>query len=99
MLCPYCLKISPPLVVAMLTLPATFCPSEISACANSGKFLFHKDTCCDLAQMKAKIQAIPPGSNFKFYNANVETLQASIALGGHGFCGISGNFYPWLHVR
>jgi len=83
----------------MLTLPATFCPSEISACANSGKFLFHKDTCCDLAQMKAKIQAIPPGSNFKFYNANVETLQASIALGGHGFCGISGNFYPWLHVR
>jgi len=49
--------------------------------------------------MKAKLAAIPSGSGFKFFNANVETLQASIALGADGFCGISANFYPWLHVR
>ena len=36
-------------------------------------------------------------SPFRFYNANVETLEYSTRCGGHGFSGISANFYPFLH--
>ena len=41
-----------------------------------------------------EIQSTP----FRFYNANVETLLDSLLDGGHGFSGISANFYPRLHV-
>jgi len=74
-------------------------PSMLHECATSGRFVFHKDTCCDVEQIKAKLEAIPRDSPLRFFNANVETLQASQRLGAHGFCGISANFYPWLHSR
>lgn len=75
--------------------------AEVMAwCARSGRFLFHKDTSCSLPDIERKIQAVTfEGSVFRFYNANVETLRASIELGGHGFSGISANFYPHLHAR
>lgn len=36
-------------------------------------------------------------SPFRFYNANIATLLFSLDKGGHGFSGISANFYPWIH--
>jgi len=75
-------------------------PELLSWAAASGRFLFHKDTCCISEQIHAKVQAVAAGrSNFRFYNANVETLKFSNEIGGAGFSGISANFYPWLHVR
>lgn len=76
-------------------------PEQLRWAAGTGRFLFHKDTCCDSAGIAAKIDAIRKveGTNFRFYNANVETLMYSNGLGGAGFSGISANFYPWLHVR
>jgi len=74
-------------------------PDMVQWCAETNRFCFHKDTCCDLDQIKAKLTAIPRNCNFKFYNANVETLQASLLLGAHGFCGICANFYPWMVAR
>lgn len=104
--------------------------------ARTGRFLFHKDTCCDAAQITAKLKAVQGlGSTygsptlahvslvvvslvsfalgcsltrpatplndcrpFRFYNANVATLLHSLQQGGHGFSGISANFYPWMHA-
>ena len=81
-------------------------PTDLAWAARTGRFLFHKDTCCDSAEIKAKLAAIGEvaaegqgGERFRFYNANVETLAFSNKLGGAGFSGISANFYPWLHVR
>lgn len=69
-------------------------------CAASGRFLFHKDTCCDKALIKAKIEAVQALGDkaglFRFYNANIETINYSNSLGGAGFSGISGNFYPFI---
>jgi 4-hydroxy-tetrahydrodipicolinate synthase len=69
-------------------------------CAASGRFLFHKDTCCIPAQIEAKIKAVQAlgdqAGSFRFYNANIETINFSNRLGGAGFSGISGNFYPWI---
>eukprot|EP00811_Abedinium_folium_P006012 NODE_15531_length_1045_cov_6.300654.p1 GENE.NODE_15531_length_1045_cov_6.300654~~NODE_15531_length_1045_cov_6.300654.p1 ORF type:complete len:338 (+),score=81.35 NODE_15531_length_1045_cov_6.300654:37-1014(+) len=76
-------------------------PELLAWCATSGRFLLHKDTCCDRAQIKAKIDAlaaIEGGHPLRFLNANVETLLYSNECGGAGFCGISANFYPWLLV-
>ena len=69
--------------------------------AATGRFIFHKDTCCKTAEIKAKLQALQSnasGNPFRFYNANVETLHFSNQLGGNGFSGISANFYPMLHA-
>lgn len=75
-------------------------PEVIKWCAETGRFYFHKDTSCSTSDMKAKINAIHEIQNtpFRFYNANVETLLDSLLDGGHGFSGISANFYPRLHV-
>mmetsp|Transcript_21479 Transcript_21479/g.52204 ORF Transcript_21479/g.52204 Transcript_21479/m.52204 type:complete len:323 (+) Transcript_21479:30-998(+) len=75
-------------------------PEELKWAAGTGRFLFHKDTCCDTAQITAKLDAIRDlPTPFRFYNANVETLAFSNGLGGAGFSGISANFYPFLHAR
>jgi len=75
-------------------------PAQLGWAARSGRFLFHKDTCCDTAEIKAKLEAVAGlETPFRFYNANVETIAYSNGLGGAGFSGISANFYPWLLVR
>jgi 4-hydroxy-tetrahydrodipicolinate synthase len=76
-------------------------PELVRWAAASGRFVFHKDTSCDMSQITAKIRAIEGvggASPFRFYNANVETLVESMRAGGHGFSGISANFYPHLHA-
>jgi len=71
--------------------------------AGSGRFHFHKDTCCNIPEMTAKLAAIKEaqsasGGSFAFFNANVETLLPSLDEGAAGFSGISANFYPHLHA-
>jgi 4-hydroxy-tetrahydrodipicolinate synthase len=70
-------------------------------CAQSGRFLFHKDTCCNTKGILDKIAATAiDGTPFRFYNANMATLKFSLERGGSGFSGIAANFYPqflsWL---
>lgn len=73
-------------------------PELLAWCAQTGRFHFHKDTSCNRSEIKAKIEAIKSvsGSPFRFFNANAETLQYSMDLGGDGFSGISANFYPHM---
>lgn len=61
--------------------------------AKTGRFAFHKDTCCAKGPISAKLAAVRAAgeeSPFKFYNANVATLKFSLEEGGNGFSGISG---------
>eukprot|EP00051_Salpingoeca_urceolata_P032602 m.16489 g.16489 ORF g.16489 m.16489 type:complete len:318 (+) comp5264_c0_seq1:1892-2845(+) len=71
-------------------------PETLAWCAGTGRFLFHKDTCCVKAGIAAKLAALPADCPFAFYNANAATLKYSLELGGAGFSGISANFYPQL---
>mmetsp|Transcript_6224 Transcript_6224/g.16050 ORF Transcript_6224/g.16050 Transcript_6224/m.16050 type:complete len:327 (+) Transcript_6224:141-1121(+) len=67
-------------------------------CAGTGRFLFHKDTCCRTKPIADKIAAVNgiDASAFSFYNANAATVQYSVRQGGSGFSGICANFYPQL---
>ena len=68
-------------------------------CAESGRFFFLKDTCCDLEQIKEKVD-ICRGTNLKLYNANTSTLLESLRYGATGYSGVMANMqcelYAWL---
>lgn len=68
-------------------------------CADTGRFVFLKETSCRTEVIRAKIKAVE-GSNFGIYNANSTLLLESLKDGAAGFCGIMGNYhadlYQWL---
>lgn len=73
-------------------------PEILKWCAQSGRFVFMKDTSCNVAQMKEKIEAIK-GSRLKLFNANSETLLDTVKLGAAGISGIMCNYHPYLYVK
>jgi 4-hydroxy-tetrahydrodipicolinate synthase len=66
-------------------------------CAETGRFLFLKDTCCDLQQIKDKLDVVA-GSELKIFNANSATMLESLKMGVAGFSGIMANFHPDLYA-
>ncbi len=71
-------------------------PYLLKKMAESGKYTFIKDTCCNLDKIKDKLDAIK-GSPIKIYNANSATILESLRLGCHGFSGVMANFHPDLY--
>ena len=69
----------------------------IKWCANSSRFFFLKDTCCDINQIAVKLDAIQ-GTNLKLYNANTSTLLESLKRGTTGYSGVMANFHPKLYA-
>ena len=74
-------------------------PEMLKWLADSGKFAFLKDTCCELSQIKAKCEAVK-GTGLKIFNANGATLLESLRMGCAGYSGVMANFhtrfYAWL---
>lgn len=66
-------------------------------CAETGRFVFLKDTCCDNGQIKAKVQAVK-GKTLKLFNANSATLLQSLMDGASGYSGVMANFHPQLYA-
>ena len=66
-------------------------------CAESGRFFFMKDTCCDLEIIERRLKIIQ-GSPMKLFNANTSTLLETLKAGGHGFSGVMANFHPKLYT-
>ncbi len=76
--------------------------------AQSGRFAFLKDTCCDartIAERLALIERVTPAgaTPLGLYNANTMTLLESLQCGADGFCGVMGNMHPdlyaWLYAN
>lgn len=70
-------------------------PYVLKRLAESSRFQFLKDTCCDPAQIKKKLEAVK-GSSLKIFNANAATLLETLNMGCAGFSGIMANFFPDL---
>ena len=74
-------------------------PEMLKWLADTGKFSFLKDTCCELSQIKAKCDAVK-GTGLKIFNANGATLLESLRMGCAGYSGVMANFhtrlYAWL---
>lgn len=66
-------------------------------CAQTGRFYFLKDTCCDIGQIREKLELLR-GSEWKLYNANTATLLESLKNGAAGYSGVMANFHPELYV-
>lgn len=72
-------------------------PELLRWCAETGKFSFLKDTCCDSAMLKAKAEAVK-GTGLQIFNANGATLLQSLKDGCNGYSGVMCNFHPDLIV-
>ncbi|MDO4326570.1 MAG: dihydrodipicolinate synthase family protein [bacterium] len=66
-------------------------------CAQTGRFYFLKDTCCDIRQIREKLDVIK-GTNLRLYNANTTTLLESLRAGAAGYSGVMANFHPQLYA-
>lgn len=73
----------------------TIAPAMLDELAHTDRFLFYKDTTCDLNLIRAKTASVR-GTPLSFYNANASSLLYSLRCGGAGFSGIAANFYPDL---
>lgn len=71
---------------------------NLKTCADTGRFHFLKDTCCDAALIRKRLKVIA-GTNLKLYNANTTTLLDSLKNGAVGFSGVMANFHPELYVK
>ncbi|WP_153110468.1 dihydrodipicolinate synthase family protein [Propionivibrio limicola] len=69
----------------------------VNWCAQSDRYTFIKDTCCQIATIKRRL-ALTKGSRLHIANANGQTLLASLQAGAHGYSGVMTNFHPELYV-
>ena len=73
-------------------------------CAESGRFAFLKDTCCDAQLIRQRIRWIQDAADragvspLRLFNANSMTLLESLRDGAAGFSGVMANFHPELYV-
>ena len=72
-------------------------PELLAWCASTERVLFLKDTSCNIAEMRAKVEAVQ-GTDLKIFNANAATLLETLKLGVSGYSGVMANFHPELYV-
>ena len=69
----------------------------LSACAETGRFAFIKDTCCDGALIARRLELLRD-TGIALYNANAQTLLQTLLKGCAGYCGVMANFHPALYL-
>ena len=69
----------------------------LSFCAESGRFAYMKDTCCDAGLIAHRCELLR-GTPMKLYNANAQTLLDSMRSGAAGYCGVMCNFHPRVYA-
>ena len=72
-------------------------PRILDWCLKTGRFRFIKDTCCDAAVIKSRVEQLK-GSELKLYNANCQTLLETLRDGADGYSGIMCNYHPKLYA-
>lgn len=72
-------------------------PAQLERLVDTGRVTYHKDTCLDIEQVKAKIAATQ-GHKFGLYDAYMAHAVASLKAGSAGLSCIQGNFFPELIV-
>ncbi|RYD78258.1 MAG: dihydrodipicolinate synthase family protein, partial [Sphingobacteriales bacterium] len=72
-------------------------PEQLSNFVNTGRVIYHKDTCLDLAQIKEKLR-LTEGNAFGLYDAYIVHAVESLKAGSAGLSCIQGNYFPELIV-
>jgi 4-hydroxy-tetrahydrodipicolinate synthase len=76
----------------------TLSPQQLNEFVASGRVIYHKDTCLDLEQIKAKLAATQGEPKFGLYDAYMVHAVASLKAGSAGLSCIQGNYFPELIV-
>ena len=71
-------------------------PRVLEAMAESGRFAFIKDTCCDADVIASRVKLL--AGRVGLFNANSATLLDTLKSGAAGFSGIMANFHPELYA-
>lgn len=65
---------------------------------DAGRVIYHKDTCLDINQVRAKLEATKGAAGFGLYDAYMAHAVESLKAGSAGLSCIQGNYYPELVV-
>ena len=68
----------------------------LTAMAESGRFAFIKDTCCDAELIAHRVKLLDGRGGL--FNANTATLLDTLRAGADGFSGIMANLHPELYA-
>lgn len=73
-------------------------PEQLIKFAKTGRIIYHKDTCLDIAQVREKLKASEVNPEFGLYDAYMGHAVESLKAGSAGLSCIQGNFFPELIV-
>jgi 4-hydroxy-tetrahydrodipicolinate synthase len=73
-------------------------PGQLMQFVNTGRIIYHKDTCLDLDTIKEKLKAGKNHPNFGLYDAYMAHAVESLKAGSAGLSCIQGNYFPELIV-
>jgi 4-hydroxy-tetrahydrodipicolinate synthase len=73
-------------------------PSQLGDFVNTGRVIYHKDTCLDIDLVKAKLGATRHVAGFGLYDAYIIHAVDSLRAGSAGLSCIQGNYFPELIV-
>lgn len=71
--------------------------AQLEDFVNTGRVIYHKDTCLDINQIKAKLSVVK-NPDFGLYDAYMVHAIESLKAGSAGLSCIQGNFFPELIV-
>lgn len=71
--------------------------AQLEDFVNTGRVIYHKDTCLDINQIKAKLSVVK-NPEFGLYDAYMVHAIESLKAGSAGLSCIQGNFFPELIV-
>lgn len=72
--------------------------NQLKQFVSTGRVIYHKDTCLDIEQIKAKLQAGQGYPAFGLYDAYMAHAVESLKAGSAGLSCIQGNYFPELIV-
>ena len=73
-------------------------PKQLAKFVATGRIIYHKDTCLDIAQVREKLEATNGYPSFGLYDAYAVNAVDSLNAGAAGLSCIQGNFFPELIV-
>lgn len=74
-----------------------FSPELVAWCAETGRFVFYKETSLSRERLKEKLEAVK-GTPLKIFNADSSLMYEFLKMGGHGHCGVMLNFHPEIYA-
>lgn len=72
--------------------------SQLSAFVETGRVIYHKDTCLDIIQIQEKLAVTKGYPDFGLYDAYMVHAVESLKAGSAGLSCIQGNYFPELIV-